>query len=212
MFCVTVEGKCYYGEGGLRVPAVAWWPGTISPGQVSTSVMSLLDVFPTLLDIADVPLHAVNRTLDGHSRVDDFLGFTSTSRPAAEAADILYFYCERYLVAARVGAYKVYFRKSLFLEEFERRQLCSEGFPLHNFMMAKCPKWPLSRWLVYDVQKDPSESWPLSVERLGSDVISTLSSRLNISVDEFREPLLTAHNIHENLGPCCNPPYCICTN
>jgi len=208
-FCV-VEGKCYYGEGALRVPAIAWWPGTISPGQVSTSVISLLDMFPTLLDVAGVARHAVNWTLDGRSRLDDLLGFTMTTRHDVD--DIIYFYCEQLLVAARVGVYKVYFRKTLFPDSYQLSQLCSEGFPQHNFMMTKCPKSLLRPWLVYDVERDPSESWPLSVERLGSDVTSLLSSKLESLPDDCHVPLLTPRNIRRSLGPCCNPPYCMCAN
>ena len=206
----VVEGKCYYGEGALRVPAIAWWPGTISPGQVSTSIISMMDMFPTLLDVAGVPRQTVDWTLDGHGRLNDLLGFTTTLRHDVD--DIIYFYCERLLVAARVGVYKVYFRKSRFLDIHELRSLCSEGFPLYNFMMTKCPESLLRPWLVYNVERDPSESWPLSVQRLGSDVISVLSSKLDSLPDDFRVPLLTHQNIRQSLAPCCNPPYCMCAS
>jgi len=208
---LCIEGKCYFGEGALRVPAVAWWPGTISPGQVSSGVMSLMDLFPTILDIASVPRHAVDRPLDGHGRVNNLLGSPLVAE--TDAVDVLYFYCQQYLIAARVGPYKVYFRESLFQSEARRRQWCSEGFPLRNFMMKSCPDAPLHPWLVYNVETDPGESWPLSVDRLGSDVVSMLASKLgDVSAAEFRAPLLTAENLRDNLSPCCNPPYCFCTS
>jgi len=205
--CV-IEGKCYYGEGGLRVPAVAWWPGTISPGQVSTSVFSLLDVFPTLLDIAGVPRHSINWTVDGHSRPDELLGFTLQR----EADDVIYFYCQQLLIAARVGAFKVYFRRSLFPDSDRLREFCSEGFPLQNFMQTKCPKALLRPWLVYNVEKEPGELFPVSVEQLGPSVVAMLSSKLDTLLDDVHEPLLTQRNVRRNLGPCCNPPYCMCAN
>ena len=207
-FFWSVEGKFYFGEGALRIPAIAWWPGTIAPGQVSTSVISLLDIFPTLLDIAGVPRHSVRRTLDGRSRVDDLLGFTTTSR--RDADDIVYFYCDELLVAARVGVYKVYFRKTFFPDSDQLRQFCSEGLPLRSGMMQGCPKSLLRPWLVYNVEVDPGESWPLSVDRLGSDVIFLLSSKLENLPDDLRAPLLTHKNVRRSLFPCCNPPYCIC--
>jgi arylsulfatase A-like enzyme len=40
-------------EGGIRVPAVMRWPGVLKPG-VSSQVMTVLDVFPTLADAAGV--------------------------------------------------------------------------------------------------------------------------------------------------------------
>ncbi len=41
-------------EGGIRVPLVAWWPGTIQPGQVSDHVSAFWDLMPTLAEIARV--------------------------------------------------------------------------------------------------------------------------------------------------------------
>lgn len=52
-------------EGGHRVPAIAWWPGRISPGTTSQTALSM-DVMPTLLALASVPVPA-GLTLDGQS-------------------------------------------------------------------------------------------------------------------------------------------------
>ena len=41
-------------EGGIRVPFIARWPGTIAPGQVSKHVAYFGDVFATLDDLAGV--------------------------------------------------------------------------------------------------------------------------------------------------------------
>ena len=208
----AVEGKSYFGEGGLRVPGIAWWPGTIKAGQVSPSVMSLMDLYPTLLDIAGVSPDSLNVTLDGRSRRADMLGSTVTSRAPAAADDVLYFYCWQRLVAARVGAFKVYFRRSLFPDESRRREWCREGVPTRYRIEDYCPDTPLDPWLVYNVEADPGEAWPLSVDRLGDDVVSMLNDKLaDVSGDEFHEPLLTVANIRPNLCPCCSPPYCVCS-
>eukprot|EP00756_Hemistasia_phaeocysticola_P058793 Hpha_TRINITY_DN3544_c0_g1::TRINITY_DN3544_c0_g1_i1::g.25745::m.25745 len=42
-------------EGGVRVPFVAWWPGTV-PRELSATTVSALDWFPTVLDLAGAPL------------------------------------------------------------------------------------------------------------------------------------------------------------
>ena len=39
-------------EGGIRVPHIAWWPGTIPAGRVSDHVWAHWDVLPTLGDVA----------------------------------------------------------------------------------------------------------------------------------------------------------------
>jgi arylsulfatase A-like enzyme len=41
-------------EGGIRVPAIAWYPEKIKAGTVSESVLISMDVLPTLLSIAGI--------------------------------------------------------------------------------------------------------------------------------------------------------------
>ena len=41
-------------EGGFRVPAIAWWPGTIKAGTVTTEMMSHMDWWPTFADLIGV--------------------------------------------------------------------------------------------------------------------------------------------------------------
>jgi arylsulfatase A-like enzyme len=38
-------------EGGIRVPFIAYWPGTISPGQVSDHVSAFWDILPTMAEL-----------------------------------------------------------------------------------------------------------------------------------------------------------------
>ncbi len=45
-------GKSSVYEGGLRVPLVAQWPGTIPPGQTVDTFTMLVDLWPTLRDAA----------------------------------------------------------------------------------------------------------------------------------------------------------------
>jgi arylsulfatase A-like enzyme len=51
-------------DGGMHVPMVMHWPGTIPKGQVRTQVGSHLDLLPTIAAAAGVALPA-DRTLDG---------------------------------------------------------------------------------------------------------------------------------------------------
>ena len=45
-----LRGKrnCY--EGGLRIPLIAYWPGSIKGGQVCEELVSTIDLFPTFLE------------------------------------------------------------------------------------------------------------------------------------------------------------------
>jgi arylsulfatase A-like enzyme len=56
---------CYY-EGGIRVPLFMRWPGVIRADSRSGIPVAHLDLFPTLLDVAGVPIPAELK-LDGES-------------------------------------------------------------------------------------------------------------------------------------------------
>jgi len=59
-------GKGNIHEGGVKVPCIISWPGKISPNQVSEQLISSIDFYPTLLEIAGLkPLK--NQILDGVS-------------------------------------------------------------------------------------------------------------------------------------------------
>ncbi|MDE0104397.1 MAG: sulfatase [Bryobacterales bacterium] len=51
-------------DGGLRVPAIARWPGRIPPGQVSGEVLASIDLFPTIVLAAGATLPG-DRAMDG---------------------------------------------------------------------------------------------------------------------------------------------------
>jgi arylsulfatase A-like enzyme len=59
-------GKLTFFEGGVRVPFVASWPGTISRGQVIDAPVSTLDLLPTALAVAGAK-PPTDRELDGKS-------------------------------------------------------------------------------------------------------------------------------------------------
>ncbi len=52
-------------EGGIRVVSVMRWPGKLAAGSKNTSIMSAMDVFPTLARAADVPIES-RFELNGH--------------------------------------------------------------------------------------------------------------------------------------------------
>ncbi len=50
------DGKGTVYEGGLRVPAIVVWPGVVQPGSASDYAALTMDIYPTLLEAAEVPL------------------------------------------------------------------------------------------------------------------------------------------------------------
>ena len=61
-------GKGYPYEGGVRVPLIVRWPGMVEPGSTCAVPASSIDFFPTIMQIAGVPLPR-DRTMDGVSLV-----------------------------------------------------------------------------------------------------------------------------------------------
>lgn len=58
-------------EGGIRVPALAWWPAVIAPGRVSDHAWAFWDFLPTAAALAGAP---VPDGLDGLSFAPELLG------------------------------------------------------------------------------------------------------------------------------------------
>ena len=62
------SGKGNIHEGGVREPCIVVWPGVVEPGAKRSEVVSSIDFYPTLLEMAGVtkkPDHLV----DGESIV-----------------------------------------------------------------------------------------------------------------------------------------------
>jgi arylsulfatase A-like enzyme len=72
-------GKGETFEGGIRVVAAMRWPGKIPAGTKLESIMSVMDVFPTLAEAAGVEPRNT-RALDGRSLWPAITGETSTPR------------------------------------------------------------------------------------------------------------------------------------
>jgi len=52
------RGKRFVYDSGLKVPLIVRWPGTIAPGSVVDNLVSLMDLGPTALTLAGVPVPA----------------------------------------------------------------------------------------------------------------------------------------------------------
>ncbi len=57
-------GKGSIWEGGMRVPGIAWWPGTVPQGVIETEVAGTMDLYVTALKLAGQPIPN-DRSIDG---------------------------------------------------------------------------------------------------------------------------------------------------
>ena len=129
------EGKGSAYEGGMRVPAIAWWPGTIKPNQVSASLATTLDLYVTLAKIANAELPA-DQQLDGY----DILPILKSENE--NIRELVYFYNQSNLYAIRKGPWKAHF--------ITRPSYSKDTAAAHN------PP------LLYNLDNDPSEKYDLS--------------------------------------------------
>jgi len=67
----TRDGKQSMYEGGLRVPTTISWPGNIKAGSFSNEVNLSMDLYPTLLEIANVN---IDHKIDGRSFLNTLSG------------------------------------------------------------------------------------------------------------------------------------------
>jgi len=95
------EGKGTTWEGGVRTPAIFWWPGTVRPSVV-TDIGSAMDLFVTAARLAGAEPPA-DRTIDG---VDLRAPLTGTGKSPRQ---MLFYYWDSELRAVRKGAYKAHF-------------------------------------------------------------------------------------------------------
>ena len=74
-------GKGDYLEGGIRVPAMAWWPGMIEPGQTVGDIVHQTDLFTTFARLGGALDHVpTDRIIDGVDQTSLLLNGDSHSR------------------------------------------------------------------------------------------------------------------------------------
>jgi arylsulfatase A len=72
-------GKASAYDGGVRVPLIVYWPGVTKAGSVSEALVITMDLFPTIVEMAGVPLGDA-RPVDGVSIVPLLRGGTKPVR------------------------------------------------------------------------------------------------------------------------------------
>jgi arylsulfatase A len=95
------EGKGTTWEGGVRTPAIFWWPGTVAPGTV-TDLGSGLDLLPTAASLAATRVPA-DRIIDGVDLSAPLRGRGRSPRHT------LFYYSDDELRAVRKDNYKAHF-------------------------------------------------------------------------------------------------------
>ena len=141
-------------EGGIRVPMIAWWPGTISPATTSGIPSAFWDILPTFAELAGA--HAP-QDVDGISLVPTLTG----REEAQEKHDFLYW--EFHEGAATVQAVRMDEWKAVRHHpdgEIELYHLATDGSeqinvaPEQSEIVAKIKTY-------LGTARTPSNEWPL---------------------------------------------------
>ncbi|XP_047702075.1 N-acetylgalactosamine-6-sulfatase isoform X2 [Prionailurus viverrinus] len=147
-------GKQTTFEGGVREPAIAWWPGRIPAGQVSHQLGSVMDLFTTGLSLAGLAPPS-DRAIDGLDLLPAVLRGRLTDRP-------IFYYRGDTLMAVTLGQYKAHFWTwTNSWEEFRQGvDFCPgqnvSGVTTHT--QEEHTKLPL----IFHLGRDPGERYPLS--------------------------------------------------
>lgn len=131
----------------MREPAIAWWPGTITAGRVETGVASTLDLFPTVLAMAEIELPQ-DRIIDGRNLLPLLTGATQTV-----SDDPFFYYNGARLFAVRQGPWKAHFMT-------QRAYVADLEFARHD------PP------LLFNLEIDPSEQYDVAADH--PDIVAAL--------------------------------------
>ncbi|MFY9569948.1 MAG: sulfatase, partial [Blastocatellia bacterium] len=129
------EGKGTTWEGGMRVPAVFWWPGKIRPAVV-LDIGSNMDLFVTAIKLAGGEPPA-DRRIDGF----DLRG--ALIERAAGTRHLMYYYWDSELRAVRKDAFKAHF-------------ITSGAYGIGAARMEHNPP------LLFNVAEDPEERYDVA--------------------------------------------------
>ncbi|VTS02659.1 sulfatase family protein [Tuwongella immobilis] len=115
-------------EGGIRVPMIAWCPGKIPAGSQSSVICGMMDLFPTIADLAGIPMPDA-RKRDGVSLRAQLHGTANAPAPR----ETFYYFRGLQLEGVRNGKWKLH-------------------FPSMNPSMKNVTR------KLYDLEADPGES------------------------------------------------------
>ncbi|XP_046299582.1 arylsulfatase A isoform X2 [Marmota monax] len=199
-------GKGTTFEGGVREPALAFWPGHIAPG-VTHELASSLDLMPTLAALSGTSLP--NVTLDGFDLSPVLLGTGKSPRKS-------HFFYPAYpdeihgVFAVRSGKYKAHF-----YTQGSAHSDTTVDPACHATSLLTAHEPPL----LYDLSKDPGENYNLleGTTEVTPEVLRAMK-QLQLLKAQFDAamkfgPSQMARGQDPSLQICCKPrcsPYPVC--
>jgi arylsulfatase len=125
----------------MRVPGIAWWPGTVPAGAVDRGVATTMDLYVTALALAGREPPG-GRPVDGHDISARLKGEAPQAKAASAGRRPFFYYGPRHeLHAVRHGRWKLHVKTS-----------SQTGI---DYFDGALP-------LLFDLEQDPGEKWNLA--------------------------------------------------
>jgi arylsulfatase A len=178
--CTGLRGrKSFTWEGGVRVPAIIRWPGTVKPGSVYHQPVAGVDLMPTLCDIAGADLP--QKTIDGVS-----IRAILEGKPFTRKAPILsFFYRTNPAASMRLGDYVLIAHS----DDEPRKKTHS----LSALDMPRIKSSQLGSFELYNVKEDRAQT---------KDLAASKPERFR----ELRKAMITLHRHAIDEGPIWDLP------
>ncbi len=146
-------------EGGMRVPCVMRWPGTIPAGSTCSELCTTMDLLPTFAALAGT--HApTDRVTDGR----DIRPLLTAEPGASSPYEAFFFYHMEQLQAVRSGQWKLHLAR-----ESKRAFHAEDGGPTEA--------------LLFDLVADPGETHNLAAEH--PDIVRKLTELADTARDDL---------------------------
>lgn len=129
------DGKGSTWEGGMRVPGIAWWPGTVEAGTIQTQRASTLDLYHTAFSLTG-QYAPEDRPVDGRDISNLLHG-----QAMEEGEPYFYYGLNNRLMAVRKGAWKLH--------------ITTHSQTGKDYFEGKLP-------LLFNLSIDPSEKYEIS--------------------------------------------------
>lgn len=180
-------GKATSYEKGIHVPMIVYWPGITSGGESVARVQNL-DIYPTLLEAAGIPL-PLDYMLDGESMIEVIRNPSLPGKP--------YIFSENgYTRSVSDGRYKYIALRypQRLIEAMQSGELdyvpsYVEAWPqAHSAIAMQCYPHYFDQDQLYDLETDPYEQHNIFETEAGQAVIEPLRTALEAHLETFDHP------------------------
>ncbi|XP_068120014.1 arylsulfatase G-like [Hyperolius riggenbachi] len=183
-------------EGGHRVATIVYWPGVVAANSTSLALLSMLDIFPTIVTLANATLPTnrrydgkdISAVLHGESQHGERIIYHPNSGAAGKIGNI---------EALRLGQYKAYYTTG--------GAMSCDG--------QTGPEQQHDPPLVFNIEQDPQEGTPLDKQSVEfQQVLPQIEAAMFHLHEDLRSDNVSIADYSQNPSAmiCCNPKHTVC--